>query len=84
MNVFQVSSGFEMFRNEDKVINKPHHKFGHAKTHKLARPIEHSSMFRELTKTNVSAIIENVVNNCEECQDEEERYRRKNSEIREV
>ena len=85
MHVFHVKSEFENFGNEMKLIKKLHHKFGHAKPHKLVRLIEHSNMFREMPKTKIGAIVDAVVDGCGVCLDEGTRDRRpKNSTLRAV
>ncbi len=85
MHVFHMTGEIEIFRNEKKVIAKLHHKFEHARPHKLIRLIEHSNTFKDMTKTTLNAIAEHVVNNCDVCEDAEERDRRpKNSTIRAV
>ena len=60
-------------------------KFAHAKSFKVKRLLENSSMFKDMPKTKLHMLIEQTIDDCEVCKDEADRSQRpKNATIRAV
>ncbi len=80
--VFNVNHQNNLFQNEMSYI-RIHAKFVQAKTFKILRLLENSSLFNSMKKSKLSMLIEKTVESCDICSEERKQERKpRNSTMR--
>ncbi len=83
--VLAITEQNRNFEKETEFIKKIHRKFAHAKSFKIERFLENSTMFRNVPRTKLHMLIDKTTDECEVCKEEADRKRRpKNATIRAV